>query len=254
MNLDFDLSVATNYHSNAQRARVLTENWIANNMYCPRCGSVRLAHLKNNQKVADFCCPSCKNEFELKSKSGKLSSKMNDGAYSAMIERITSLNNPDFFFLSYDKEKARVVDLMFVPKYLFVPQVIEKRKKLSDDARRKGWVGCNILLNSIPSQGRITIVHNGNVIEKEDVLSAVAKARSLQVQDITSRGWLFDVLNCVNALPQVFSLSDVYKFTEVLQAQHPDNNHIEAKIRQQLQLLRDKGFLQFLGSGMYRRL
>lgn len=254
MNLDFDLTVAKNYRSNAQRARVLTEDWIANNMYCPRCGSAVLTHLKNNEKVADFSCPSCNSVFELKSKSGKLSKKMNDGAYSSMIERITSLSNPDFFFLSYDRESARVVDLMFVPKYLLVPQVIEKRKKLSDNARRKGWVGCNILLDSIPLQGRITIVHNGNVVEKEDVLSAVVKSSPLQVQDIASRGWLFDVLNCVNSLPQVFSLSDVYQFAEGLRVRHPDNQHIEAKIRQQLQLLRNKGFLQFIGKGIYRKL
>jgi len=35
-------------------------------------------------------------------------------------------------------------------------------------------------------------------------------------------------------------------------AKHPDNHHIKAKIRQQLQFLRDKGYLQFFGSGKYK--
>ncbi|MBQ1909890.1 MAG: hypothetical protein II170_08145, partial [Bacteroidaceae bacterium] len=36
-----------------------------------------------------------------------------------------------------------------------------------------------------------------------------------------------------------------------LQLKHPDNNHIHDKIRQQLQFLRDKGFVQFISPGKY---
>ena len=35
---------------------------------------------------------------------------------------------------------------------------------------------------------------------------------------------------------------------------HINNNHIEAKIRQQLQLLRDKGYIEFLERGHYRKI
>ena len=38
--------------------------------------------------VADFFCPSCKEEYELKSKGASISNKINDGAYNTMIERI----------------------------------------------------------------------------------------------------------------------------------------------------------------------
>ena len=65
-----------------------------------RCG-LQIEQFENNRPVADFFCPQCNNEFELKSKSGGLGAKINDGAYATMIERITGNHNPDFFFMSY---------------------------------------------------------------------------------------------------------------------------------------------------------
>ena len=70
-----------------------------------------------------------------------------------------------------------------------------------------------------------------------------------------ARGWLMDVLNCVNSIPtDNFSLSAVYTFVDFLSVKHPQNNNIQAKIRQQLQILRDLGFIEFLGKGQYRKL
>ncbi|MFN9928569.1 MAG: hypothetical protein ACK53I_16700 [Phenylobacterium sp.] len=37
-----------------------------------------------------------------------------------------------------------------------------------------------------------------------------------------------------------------------LQAAYPGNNNVRPKIRQQLQVLRDAGWLIFLGKGAYR--
>lgn len=62
-----------------------------------------------------------------------------------------------------------------------------------------------------------------------------------------------DVLQCIDKLGDDFSLDDMYKFTEYLQRKHPDNNFVQPKIRQQLQLLRDKGFLEFISRGHYRK-
>ena len=47
--------------------------------------------------------------------------------------------------------------------------------------------------------------------------------------------------------------ADVYAFEGLLGQKHPQNHHVRPKIRQQLQLLRDKGFIDFLGHGMYRK-
>ncbi|MGN1117481.1 MAG: DpnI domain-containing protein, partial [Acutalibacteraceae bacterium] len=84
MDLDFDKNLCSNYHSHSQIARVLTENWVNANMYCPRCGNPHINHFENNRPVADFFCPVCKNEYELKSKNGVLGHKVCDGAYETM--------------------------------------------------------------------------------------------------------------------------------------------------------------------------
>ncbi|PYT58190.1 MAG: hypothetical protein DMG35_18675 [Acidobacteria bacterium] len=48
-----------------------------------------------------------------------------------------------------------------------------------------------------------------------------------------------------------FTLADVYAHAGSLAKLHPNNAHIRDKIRQQLQLLRDLGLLDFLGGGSY---
>jgi len=48
-----------------------------------------------------------------------------------------------------------------------------------------------------------------------------------------------------------FTLDDVYACADFLQNRHPNNSHIQDKIRQQLQFLRDKGLIEFKGNGKY---
>jgi type II restriction enzyme len=73
---------------------------VARNIYCPICGKPYISRYEANHPVGDFYCEGCESDFELKSKDGlKFPSKIADGAYETMIERITSLRNPNFFFL-----------------------------------------------------------------------------------------------------------------------------------------------------------
>jgi type II restriction enzyme len=52
-----------------------------------------------------------------------------------------------------------------------------------------------------------------------------------------------------------FTLREVYTVSRHLQRRHPGNGHLEAKIRQILQELRDDGIIQFVDDrGTYRRL
>jgi len=65
---------------------------------------------------------------------------------------------------------------------------------------------------------------------------------------------LMDVLACVERLPgREFTLEEMYLFTDELQQRHPSNSFVRPKIRQQLQCLRDKGYIEFLGRGHYRK-
>lgn len=253
MNLKFDQSLGLNYKSNSQKIRVMSENWVNDNIFCPVCGNARLSKLENNRPVADFQCPACGEIFELKSKNGKIGRKISDGAYDTMISRITSMTNPDLLVMHY--VSLQVVDLTVVPKFLFTPRIIEKRKPLSATARRAGWVGCNILYSDIPTQGRIPIIENQIFRNKDSIVQDYARIKRLQTESIERRGWLFDVLNCVNAIPTSdFYLKDVYSFANELKSQHPENQNVEAKIRQQLQFLRDKGMIEFLERGHYRKI
>ena len=89
MNLCLDSGLVDSYSNNSQKARVLTETWAADNLYCPVCGYSRIKHFPNNRKVADFYCPVCNEQYELKSKNGILGHKIADGAYYTFVKRIT---------------------------------------------------------------------------------------------------------------------------------------------------------------------
>ncbi|MBQ5610075.1 MAG: hypothetical protein IIU83_00600 [Fibrobacteraceae bacterium] len=64
-----------------------------------------------------------------------------------------------------------------------------------------------------------------------------------------------DILICIEKIPDKdFSLNQVYHFENELKMKHPTNNFIKDKIRQQLQYLRDKGFIEFVSPGHYRKI
>lgn len=253
MQLTFNQSLADNYTSSSQKIRVLTEDWVGRTIFCPNCGRKDVSEYENNRPVADFYCQNCKEEYELKSKSGDIGTKIVDGAYSTMIERLGSTANPNFFMLSYNLSTYSVNNFMVVPKHFFVPEIIEKRKPLADTAKRAGWVGCNILLNSVPESGKVYFVRNGLVASPEEVLSKWQKTLFLREEkELSTKGWLLDVMRCVEKIGKSdFTLEDIYQFERELSLLHPENNHVKDKIRQQLQVLRDKNYLEFVSRGKY---
>ena len=257
MQLRLTTEIANNYSSASQKIRVLTESWVDKFVFCPNCGNT-LNRFENNSPVADFYCKKCAEEYELKSKKGEMGKKIVDGAYSTMIERLQADNNPNFFFLTYDKSTLEIRNFLTIPKYFFIPAIIVERKPLASTARRAGWVGCNIDVSNIPELGKIFFVQNSVIKSKDEVLEKWSKTDFVKAaQNIESKGWLLDVLMCVEKITAgkdtgTVSLQDVYTFEGVLKAKHPSNNNVKAKIRQQLQFLRDKGVLDFVGRGQYR--
>lgn len=248
----FDVDFASGYKSNSQRTRVLSEGWMAQNMYCPCCGHPTLSQFENNRPVADFYCAQCGEQFELKSKQGGIGKKIADGAYDTAIQRVSSNNNPNLFALQY--QNLDVIHLTVVPKFFFTPELFEKRKPLPPAARRAGWVGSNILYHQIPAQGKIPVVVSGRFLSEQAVVSAYQKTKALFVREMDQRGWLMDVLQCINEIPErEFQTKDIYQFTDALSQKHPGNHNVQAKIRQKLQVLRDKGYIVFLGHGRYRK-
>jgi len=80
MKLSLDLELAKTYTSTSQKARVLTEGWVLDEVYCPSCGGP-VDNYNNNKPVADFYCKKCIEDFELKSKNGKIGKREEMSVY-----------------------------------------------------------------------------------------------------------------------------------------------------------------------------
>ncbi|MCR6646142.1 MAG: hypothetical protein NVV62_17300 [Terricaulis sp.] len=252
MRFEFDEDRAE-YESQQQRVRAWSEFWVAEHMYCPACGSASLSKHRNNRPAADFYCAACAEEFELKAKNGRFGARIVNGAYATLLERLAADDNPSLMLLGYNLSRLAVERVIVVPRYFFTPAIVEARPPLRPPARRAGWAGCNILLAEIPAYGRIDVVIDGAAVPRDTVLERWRRTAFLRDEKMPSRGWLIEVLRCVEKINQSeFSLSDVYAFEGELQAVFPDNNNVRPKIRQQLQRLRDSGVLEFLGDGSYR--
>lgn len=252
MKLGFEEAQAA-YTSGSQNARVWTETWVKSWAYCPHCGNPQISQFPNNKPLADFFCASCQEEFELKSQKGKFGSSVADGAYKTKCERLAGSNNPNLLLMNYDLKSLEVINLFIVPKHFFVREIIEARRPLAPTARRAGWVGSNILLGRIPESGKIHIVQNRSIRPKDLVLEEWQKTLFLRQESLETRGWLLDVMNCIESIDRPeFTLDEVYAFDRHLSTLYPGNQNIRPKIRQQLQYLRDRGFLEFIGRGNYR--
>jgi type II restriction enzyme len=241
------------YASASQRARVFTESWVAAYLFCPNCGAPRIARHPNNAPVADFYCAECREEFELKSKNGRMGPTVPDGAYGAKIARLGSDSNPNLALMCYDLTRFQVTDFFFVPKQFFTATIIQQRPPLAPTARRAGWVGSNILLREVPDSGKVWFVRGSAPLAKAEVMEKWHSTLFLREAGISARGWLIEVMKCVEAIGRdAFTLADVYDFEDRLSGLYPANQHVRPKIRQQLQVLRDRGWLEFLGRGRYR--
>ena len=127
--------------------------------------------------------------------------------------------------------------------------------KLTENARRAGWTGCNIDLQKIPDLGRIFLVKNSIVANRKNVLETWNKTDFLRGKSAEAKGWTLDILKCLDQIiSSDFSLDEVYKFEDELKQKHPENNFVKDKIRQQLQILRDMNIIEFISRGKYRKI
>ena len=169
-----------------------------------------------------------------------------------MMRALRNDSTPNLLLMQYNDEWM-VQNLVLIPSFFFSPAAVQKRNPLGPSARRAGWVGCNILLTEIADDGKIRVVSQGVPEPPQLVRDRFQSVRPLADVESRTRGWTLDVLRMIRRLGQKrFSLQDVYTFEGDLSAIYPDNRNIRPKIRQQLQVLRDIGFIAFEGSGNYR--
>lgn len=108
------------------------------------------------------------------------------------------------------------------------------------------------VLSKVPQSKRPSIPDFDSTI-----LSQTKDVYTGGVESIASSlsGWKLEVFKILNQIQTVdFTAHDLELFIPYLQQKFPNNNNIDAKIRQQLQLLRDIGLVQFNGNGKYCKL
>lgn len=252
MNISMPAHLAQHYRSPTQQARVVTEAWGQQNLYCPNCQSPSLRPAPNNTAAFDFVCPNCGLPYQLKSKRTPIGERIVDAAYQAMMRAISEDRTPNLYALHYNKASWQVRNLILVPHFAFSASAVEARKPLAAGARRAGWVGCNIVLKNIPPDARIRLVTDGVPVPSRQVHESFIRLKPLKEITPNERGWTLDVLKVVRALGRKeFTNRDVYEFEAQLERLHPHNRHVRDKIRQQLQVLRDRGFLVQVQRGIW---
>ncbi len=251
MELVCDPSVASLYKSSPQRARVISEYWFSQNGYCLACDSDRLTRAAPNTRAMDFSCGNCGHRYELKTFTKRPPRSLVDGAYAALLERINSSSAPTLCLLGRD-QSWQIRSLTAFHSSFLTPWVVERRPPLGEHARRAGWVGCNIRLDRIPSDGEIAIIENGRCQPKSEVRTKFKRFLPLEGLSAGQRDWTTLTLLAIRKLGKArFSLSDLYECEQQFAQAYPGNRHVRAKIRQQLQVLRDLGVLSFEARGSY---
>ncbi len=256
MDLRLDLTVAEGYKSKSQIARRLTEDWATRNLYCLACASAHLDAARANTAVWDYSCSTCGALYQLKSHDRPFGRRVSNSEYYTKMRAIAAGRAPHYAFLQYSIPAEAVTDLFVVPGHFLSPAVVEPRPPLPPHAKRAGWVGSNILLGQLPEEGRVHVVKAGTSLNP------------LQVRDDWQRyqflagkrgGWAADVLSCIRVLERVteskdFTLQDFYRrFEAELASRHTDNRNVQAKIRQQMQVLAKGRVLSFVNRrGLYR--
>jgi type II restriction enzyme len=254
MQLICDLSIAEAYRSAAQRARVISEFWFSQNCYCLACPSDRLQRSAPNTRAMDFSCEACGHRYELKTFRKRPTKSLVDGAYSALLAQINSDSAPTLCLLERT-DSWQIKSMMAIHSSFLTPIVVEQRPPLGLHARRAGWIGCNIRLDRIPIDGEIAVIRTGVCIPRAEVRARFRRFLPLSKIPAKQRGWTTLTLSAIRELAKGdFRLSDLYEREPSFAQIYPGNRHIRAKIRQQLQVLRDLGVLCFDGPGRYRLL
>ena len=255
MNLQMDTAIAASCKSPSRISGVISEHWASKEMYCCACPSSFLTPSPINNPAFDFVCPVCQREYQIKAKKSPIASRIVDGDHKKMSDRIIGGSAPNLLLLQYVPQTWTVQNLLLIPSFFFTLSALEKRKPLGPNADRANWVGCNILLSAIASTGRLNIVTNGTSSDPKSVRDWYRRVMPLESIPLTKRGWALDVLRLVQTLnKREFTINDAYMFEPEMAGLYPNNHNVQAKIRQQLQVLRDSGLLEFVSRGRYRLL
>jgi type II restriction enzyme len=163
-----------------------------------------------NTPAVDYTCPDCCARFQLKARSSAFAGRIVDAPYSTMVRAIREDRTPNLFALHYEPEEWRVANLILIPHFAFPLSAVEKRKPLGPDARRAGWVGCNILLSAIPLDARIPLIAGAKPAAPATFERNMLEFGRLKSCERNSAGGRSAFLNVVHSLGKTeFDLGEV---------------------------------------------
>lgn len=252
MDLQLQVELAEGYKSKSQIARITTEAWIVANINCPNCGN-DLHEYPANEKSKDVYCKSCKADFQIKSSKNRFSKRITGAEYNTTLKSVRNAKNPSIMLLFYNEKTMKVVDLQIIHHSYITEKNIIPRKPLSAEAKRAGWQGCMIDIEEVPKVAKVFLIRDGIINISTEVNEKWRASNHATTLSAESRGWLSDVLSVIDKLSGDFYLNDVYKYERYFKTLHPNNNNIQAKIRQQLQIIRDMRMIEFVNRGKYHK-
>jgi type II restriction enzyme len=174
--------------------------------------------------------------------------------YHATLASLEQGVFPSLILLHYEPQLREVQDGLLIHRLTITRNSISQRAPLKESARRARWTGTNILLGKIPDIGRIPMIQESKIVPKKTVMHNWQSVEEILKGDLDKRGWIAEIMLVLDKLPEIFSLEDVYSYEQQLGSKYPNNKHVKDKIRQQIQVLRDRGYLKFISRGKYLKL
>lgn len=253
MELQCKAELGNHLRRNTQRARVISEAWFGAEGYCLNCSSGRVAATVAGTEFRDFECPACGQPYELKSSARAHTSVVQDGGFDSMMRRIRAEEAPALMLMHYSAG-WQVQRLVAVHPVFLTSIVVRKRAKphIRPKSGAEYWM-CDLDLTRIPADGKIAVVTGADAVDPAAVRAAFAASKRFAEVPVAKRGWTGLVLDAVRKIGKTeFTLAEVYAHEAAQHAAYPGNSHVRDKMRQQLQVLRDLGYLEFAGRGQYR--
>lgn len=253
MHLVCNPALGERHKSASQRARSITEGWFTAEGYCLNCRSNRVELTTAGTPFSDHRCPVCGQTYEMKSAKKAHTRIVQNGGYESMMREIRAERPPVLLLMQYDPAWC-VQQLVAVHPVFLTPDVIRKRAKPHVRPRSGAlyWM-CDFDLTVIPEVGKIAVVRGREARAPRVVREEFAALQPLREVSNRTRGWTGLVLDAVKKIGKpMFTLAEVYTHEAAMHAAYPGNSHVRDKIRQQLQVLRELGYVEFVERGMYR--
>lgn len=149
------------------------------------------------------------------------------------------------YYIPDEKQRKHHTKSPYDEKYWFQKAIAEKNKRNYPQAL--DYINKALDLNEFFSEA---------ISEKNVIKSLIKHEQKLSRENKETANWKDEVKNKIREFTRnngsEFNLEDIYNFELELKKKFPSNNHIKEKIRQQLQILKDEDYLEFLAPGKYK--